>query len=132
MMVFDFYDAVKWGFDNKFIGASDPNLSKNVIIIISFIFNFMVAVLITGFLKFHCMLASGNKTTIENLDKLGRPFDSPYDIGDNANWRQIFGANPFLWPFPIFCGSGKPIGDGIYWPTPQSVAEMTKKQNEGD
>lgn len=22
-----------------------------------------------------------------------------------------------LWPFPVFCGSGKPLGDGIYWPT---------------
>jgi len=22
-----------------------------------------------------------------------------------------------LWPFPVFCGSGKPLGDGIHWPT---------------
>ena len=25
--------------------------------------------------------------------------------------------NRCLWPFPIFGGSGKPLGDGIYWPT---------------
>ena len=25
--------------------------------------------------------------------------------------------NRWLWPFPVFCGNGKPIGDGIYWPT---------------
>jgi palmitoyltransferase ZDHHC2/15/20 len=80
-LVYDFYKAVKWGFDNKFIGSNDPNLSKNVLIMIAFVLDFMVAVLITGFLKFHIMLASDNKTTIENLDKLGRPFNSPYDIG---------------------------------------------------
>ena len=85
---------------------------------VAFILDFMVMVLITGFLKFHIMLASENKTTIENLDKMGRPFNSPYDIGGTQNWRQIFGTNPWLWPFPIFCGSGKPVGDGIYWPTP--------------
>jgi hypothetical protein len=28
----------------------------------------------TAFLKFHMMLGSDNKTTIENLDKLGKPF----------------------------------------------------------
>ena len=48
---------------------------------VAFVLDFMVAVLITGFLKFHIMLVSDNKTTIENLDKLGRPFNSPYDIG---------------------------------------------------
>ena len=36
------------------------------------------------------------------------------------NWGQIFGANPWLWPFPVFCGSGKPLGDGIYWPKRES------------
>lgn len=34
-----------------------------------------------------------------------------------SNWEQIFGLNKWLWPFPVFCGSGKPLGDGIYWPT---------------
>lgn len=56
-------------------------------VMIAFILDFMVAVLITGFLKFHCMLASDNKTTIENLDKMGRPFESPYNIGGKENWR---------------------------------------------
>jgi palmitoyltransferase len=77
----------------------------------------MIGVLMTFFLKFHIYLASTNKTTIENIEKKGRPFKSPYDIGYDDNWRQIFGTNPFLWPFPLFAGSGKPLGDGIYWPT---------------
>jgi hypothetical protein len=71
----------------------------------------------TFFLKFHIYLASTNKTTIENLDKKGRTYKSVYDIGSINNWYQIFGTNKWLWPFPVFCGSGKPLGDGIYWPT---------------
>lgn len=69
------------------------------------------------FLKFHLNLALSNKTTIENLDKKGEDYQSLYDIGAKANWEQIFGHNKLLWPFPVFCGSGKPFGDGIYWPT---------------
>lgn len=71
----------------------------------------------TFFLKFHIFLAQTNKTTIENLDKKGRNYKSIYDIGPVNNWFQIFGTNKYLWPFPVFCGSGKPLGDGIYWPT---------------
>lgn len=77
----------------------------------------MIAVLMTFFLKFHIYLGTTNKTTIENLDKKGREYKSVYDIGTINNLYQIFGTNKFLWPFPIFLGSGKPLGDGIYWPT---------------
>jgi hypothetical protein len=79
----------------------------------------MIGVLMTFFLKFHILLASNNKTTIENLDKKGKNFKSIYDIGSTHNWSQIFGSNKFLWPFPIFLTDGKPIGDGIYWPSNQ-------------
>jgi hypothetical protein len=71
----------------------------------------------TFFLKFHIYLGSTNKTTIENLDKKGRPYKSVYDIGSINNIYQILGTNKWLWPFPVFCGSGKPLGDGIYWAT---------------
>ena len=60
---------------------------KNVLIMIGFIMDFIVACLMTAFLKFHIMLASDNKTTIENLDKLGRPFVSVYDVGVKENWK---------------------------------------------
>ena len=86
-MAYDFYTAIKWGFEHKFLAKDDPTLSHNILIMVAFILDFIVAVLITGFLKFHVMLASDNKTTIENLDKLGRPFNSPYDIGNKANWK---------------------------------------------
>ena len=38
-------------------------------------------------------------------------------MGDPHNWYQVFGTNKLLWPFPIYSASGKPLGDGIYWPT---------------
>jgi hypothetical protein len=40
---------------------------------------------------------------------------SPYDIGNKKNWEQVFGTNKWLYPFPMFVGSG-PVGDGIMWP----------------
>jgi hypothetical protein len=54
---------------------------------ISFTMDFIVACLMTAFLKFHIMLASENKTTIENLDKQGKPFKSIYDVGIVENWK---------------------------------------------
>ena len=79
--------------------------------------NGIIAVLMTMFLKFHIKLALSNKTTIENLEMKGNPYQSLYDISSKKNWEQVFGGNRYLWPFPVFCGSGKPLGDGIYWPT---------------
>ena len=79
--------------------------------------NGTAGILMTMFLRLHIRLALSNKTTIENLEMKGRPYTSLYDIGPKRNWEQIFGMNRCLWPFPIFGGSGKPLGDGIYWPT---------------
>lgn len=75
----------------------------------------LIATLLTFFFKFHIFLATSNKTTIENLDKKGRSYTSPYDMGTWKNLYQVMGTNKWLWPFPVFCGSGKPVGDGIYW-----------------
>lgn len=81
------------------------------------------------FLKFHIHLALSNKTTIENLDKKGEDYISIFDIGAQGNFEQIFGMNKLLWPFPVFCGSGKPLGDGIYWPT--NRGEDTARSQNG-
>ena len=85
--------------------------------------NGVVAVLMTMFLRFHIKLALEGKTTIENLEQNGKPYHSDYDIGPQRNWMQIFGQYPALWAFPIFAGSGKPIGDGIYWPKKREALE---------
>ena len=128
VLAVDFYETIMWGYNNKIFSTSSPELGTKVMIIMAYLINFTVACLMTAFLKFHVMLASENKTTIENLDKLGRPFKSPYDVGQTKNWKQIFGNNPWMYPFPIFCDSGKPIGDGIYWPTIQSEQELAQRQ----
>ncbi len=92
-------------------------LLSNIVIQVAYMLNGIIAILMTMFLKFHIKLALSNKTTIENLEMKGNPYQSLYDISAEKNWSQIFGGNKWLWPFPVFCGSGKPLGDGIYWPT---------------
>eukprot|EP00347_Sterkiella_histriomuscorum_P017942 403347394 len=74
-----------------------------------------VAFLITVFLKFHFMLLSQNKTTIENLEAKGKFFVSRFDKGLFDNFYQVFGTNMYLWPFPAYFESGKPLGDGVNW-----------------
>lgn len=85
----DFYQAIKWGFNYKYVAAKSDNqvLYKHVMVIIAYVMNCTVAGLMTAFLRFHISLASENKTTIENLDKMGKPFKSIYDIGVSENWR---------------------------------------------
>jgi hypothetical protein len=73
-MAYDFYKAILWGFDYKFLSGNDPKLSQSIFIIMAFIMNTTVGGLMTAFLKFHLMLAGTNKTTIENLDKLGKTY----------------------------------------------------------
>ena len=68
-MAYDFYLAVAWGFNNKFISKNNDKLSNSIFIMMAFIMDCIVCVLMTAFLKFHVKLASENKTTIENLDK---------------------------------------------------------------
>lgn len=45
---------------------------------------------------------------------------------------QILGTNKWLWPFPVFCGSGKPLGDGIYWATNVKEDEGFSSQKKGE
>jgi type VI protein secretion system component VasF len=71
---YDFYQAVLWGINTKTFSTNNPELSIKIHVIMGFVINFIVLCLMSAFLKFHLMLASENKTTIENLDKLGKPF----------------------------------------------------------
>lgn len=124
-MCYEFLLTIKWQVD-AFYYSSTPRdrqlLFRALLIQVSYVLTCIVAVLMTFFLKFHIFLASTNKTTIENLDKKGKPYRSPYDMGTVNNVYQVFGTNKWLWPFPVFCGSGKPLGDGIYWPSNTGTA----------
>lgn len=75
-MAYEFYKALEWGFDSKFIDKNDVKLRYYSQIMVAFTFNAIVAVLMTAFLRFHVKLAIENKTTIENLDKQGQPYVS--------------------------------------------------------
>ena len=46
-----------------------------------------------------------------------------YDVGPRANWEQVFGQRPHLWPLPLY-GAG-PGGNGVSWPlNPKVTAGM--------
>lgn len=70
----DFYQTILWGVNNKIFSSNDPKLGEKIIIMCAFMMNSIVGGLMTAFLRFHLKLASENKTTIENLDKFGKPF----------------------------------------------------------
>ena len=68
-MAWDFWKAIEWGFQQKFVDKNDIHLRKNTFVLIAFMFHTIVCILMTAFLRFHLKLAFENKTTIENLDK---------------------------------------------------------------
>eukprot|EP00358_Blepharisma_japonicum_P006422 CAMPEP_0202943728 /NCGR_PEP_ID=MMETSP1395-20130829/4270_1 /ASSEMBLY_ACC=CAM_ASM_000871 /TAXON_ID=5961 /ORGANISM="Blepharisma japonicum, Strain Stock R1072" /LENGTH=126 /DNA_ID=CAMNT_0049641575 /DNA_START=571 /DNA_END=951 /DNA_ORIENTATION=+ len=49
------------------------------------------------------------------MDKQNLPNLIVYNKGYKRNWIQVFGRNPWLWPFPMTGRSGKPVGDGVIW-----------------
>lgn len=118
-MSVEFVGSIVWNVD-VLNGKEEDDHQKMVaglMVIFTYLLNALICILITLFLKFHWKLATTNKTTIENLEAKNKPYKSVYDIGWDRNMEQIFGMNRWLWPFPTFGGNGKPIGDGIYWPT---------------
>ena len=66
-MAWDFWKAIEWGFQQKFVDKNDIHLRKNTFVLIAFMFDTIVCILMTAFLRFHLKLAFENKTTIENL-----------------------------------------------------------------
>ena len=130
-MSFAWIESIQWSLDTYYFSKASKNQEKliaNLVIQVAFMLNGVIAILMTMFLRFHINLALTNKTTIENLEMKGRPFESSYDIGSKANWEQIFGKNKLLWPLPIFWDSGKPIGEGIYWKTKKSEEEKARNE----
>jgi palmitoyltransferase ZDHHC2/15/20 len=88
-MSYDFIQSIKWLVDTYYFALNKHNqdiLIRNLTIQLAFFFVCMVGTLMTFFLKFHVQLVFSNKTTIENLDKKGKPYKSNYDIGPVNNW----------------------------------------------
>ena len=86
------------------------------LVVVSFsVFVALLSVVLTAFCRFHFHLVLTNSTTIENLEMEEGKEASKFTMGVTANWMQVFGRNPWLWPFPIVGKSGKPLGDGVSW-----------------
>lgn len=89
-MAYDFYISIKWEVDAYYLTKSVHDrelLVRSTLIQLSYMINSMIGVLMTCFLKFHLMLVSQNKTTIENMEKKGAKVKSLYDIGASINWQ---------------------------------------------
>eukprot|EP00349_Pseudokeronopsis_sp_Brazil_P005919 CAMPEP_0202964032 /NCGR_PEP_ID=MMETSP1396-20130829/8098_1 /ASSEMBLY_ACC=CAM_ASM_000872 /TAXON_ID= /ORGANISM="Pseudokeronopsis sp., Strain Brazil" /LENGTH=176 /DNA_ID=CAMNT_0049685797 /DNA_START=242 /DNA_END=772 /DNA_ORIENTATION=- len=125
-MAYDVLLLARNQFDTYYLGQGGEEvdeLIQGLVIEVSFVLVILAAVMMSMFLKFHIRLVSENKTTIENLEQTGRLHPQQnrqqeikdYNVGITTNWQQVFGSNPWLWPFPVYLGSGKPVGDGIYW-----------------
>jgi hypothetical protein len=87
-MGYDFFLTLKWELDVFYYAREQQNQTKLVrtlLIQVSYVLTCIISVLMTMFLRFHIFLATTNKTTIENLDKKGKPYKSPYDIGETLN-----------------------------------------------
>lgn len=100
----------------------EPRYALQVSVIIRLIgFCVLVSfgIVISMFFKFHVDLVLQNSSTLDNLEKARNAEQSPsknvYDVGSYENWQQVFGGNVWLWPFPVFCESGRPRGDGVEW-----------------
>lgn len=88
-LFYDFYLAFRWELDTFYYrqkSYDEKVLMRNLLIQVSYLLTCTIAILMTMFLRFHIFLATTNKTTIENLDKKGKPYRSPYDMGEINNF----------------------------------------------
>ena len=84
-----------------------------------------------NFLKFHIKLIKSNLTTIETLDN-DLMENKKYDMGLEANFKQIFGDNKLLWFLPINLPIGYPNGDGLTWPTKFDIMPLEPINNNNN
>jgi palmitoyltransferase len=91
----------------------------------------MLALVLSSFIKFHFGLVFTNSTTIETMDKSAAK-KGEFNKSCKQNWKQVFGANPWLWPFPVTCRSGGPVGDGVVWRPEATHQEDEIPNNEAD
>lgn len=94
--------------------------------VVALLITLVFTIVIVNFFSFHVSMLLRNTTTIETMEKkkadlaAGRTGNaantpSPFDFGYKINWYSVFGMNSYLWFFPIFTESGKPLGDGVTW-----------------
>jgi len=61
----------------------------------------------------HIHLTLGNMTTIEYYEKARMPgWRNTYDVGQQRNFQQVFGYNPWMWLMPVRTS----VGNGLVYP----------------
>jgi hypothetical protein len=120
------YDALMTMWETRVI---DP---METYVIIAFAFVTGLLMTLTLFTRFHTSLILTNKTTIETMDKRNLHGSEDYSRGARANWIQVFGRNPLMWPIPMTGKSGKPVGDGIVWITNTNVEDGDEQVPEDE
>ncbi|CAD8166062.1 unnamed protein product [Paramecium pentaurelia] len=86
----------------------------NIIYALICIGNYVLVVLLIGFLKYHLNLLQKNQTTLEDIiSKNNQISFNIYDIDPHTNIVQIFGQNKILWLFPIYSGFGCDDGNSF-------------------
>ena len=81
LWLIDFLETYKWG--NHFPLFV---IFNKLLTIFLFVGIFVLSGLITMFSRFHFKLLFENKTTIENLEKKKKPFNSEWDLGRSRNF----------------------------------------------
>eukprot|EP00116_Pleurobrachia_bachei_P009632 sb/3469894/ len=94
---------------------SDDPLNFHVLIM--FLISLVFCLTVFGLFVFHIYLLVHNRTTLESSRppcfRGGFADAKRYDLGGCNNFKQVFGDNPLLWPFPVFSS----IGDGVQFET---------------
>eukprot|EP00298_Acanthocystis_sp_HF-20_P001886 c12360_g1_i2.p1 GENE.c12360_g1_i2~~c12360_g1_i2.p1 ORF type:complete len:286 (-),score=81.64 c12360_g1_i2:27-884(-) len=85
--------------------------------VIAFAVDGMFLLVLGAFLEYHLKLVINNETTIDEGQV------PEYNVGWRKNVEQVFGRNKWLWLVPVF-GDG-PVGDGVNWPTVQTINSAT-------
>jgi len=85
---------------------------SDFMIVTLFIISLVFGLGLSMFAGTHFVYAFKNQTTIEALEKTSRRKDNPFNIGKYANFKQVFGTNPYLWFVPVFTS----LGNGLWYP----------------
>ena len=96
------------------LGGEKENLVKMIIGCVGYVLMIVFLFIMWAFIKYHFELVDKNKTTIEHLDeKRGNIANVTYDMGEDFNWKFVFGSYKACWLFPYDKGIGASMGDGV-------------------
>lgn len=96
---------------------SGPEMARAVVLSVILMADLVATILLGIFGVWHVHMILRNRTSI------GPPGEEAYDVGTGDNWRQVMGRKWWLWPLPMYGSGDGPHGDGMSWPTRQTVSE---------